>query len=306
MLTRETMKGLYALTVTPFDPAGNLDEDIYRENVRILVAHGVNGIITCGTNGEFHTTTDKERRRIARLVVEETRGRAVAVAGASGVNTAESIARTRDAYEAGADAVMNVIPFYHVLSKVEAHQYFEDLSRACPDIGIIIYNNPVTTQVRLDDHDFVRLQEIQNVCGVKMIGADFGLYLNCLRRTTIQHFPLENLWGISKEVGGNGVMASFLYAFPGYMMRWWRSIGGGELSTALRMQHEVNTLLQDAILPLIVTEGFNEIAATKAVVDAAGFLRAGAPRKPFRSVPPERVRSLRATFENHFPHFLAN
>jgi dihydrodipicolinate synthase/N-acetylneuraminate lyase len=306
MLNRETMKGLYALTITPFDPRGELDEEAYRENVRCLLAHGVDGIITCGTNGEFHTTTYEERKRIARLVVEETRGRAVAIAGASGVNTAESIARTRDAFEAGADAVMNVIPFYHVLSKGEAHQYFEDLSRACPDIGIIIYNNPMTTQVRLDDSDFVRLQEIPNICGVKMIGADFALYLNCLRRTTIRHFPLENLWGISRQVGGNGVMASFLYAFPGYMMRWWRSIANEEFSAALRMQHEVNALLQDAILPLIVSEGFNEIAATKAVVDAAGFLRAGSPRKPFRPVPAERIKSLRATFENHFPYFLAD
>jgi dihydrodipicolinate synthase/N-acetylneuraminate lyase len=89
------------------------------------------------------------------------------------------------------------------------------------------------------------------------------------------------------------------------MMRWWKSISGGDFSTALRMQHEVNALLQDAILPLIITEGFNEIAATKAVVEAAGFLKAGSPRKPFRPVPRERVRSLRATFENHFPHFLA-
>jgi 4-hydroxy-tetrahydrodipicolinate synthase len=210
MLTRETMKGLYALAITPFASAGELDEIAYRENVRLLLTHGVDGVITCGTNGEFHTTTDEERRRIAQIVVEETRGRAVAVAGASGVNTAESIARTRDALDAGADAVMNVIPFYHVLSRGEAHQYFEDLSRACPEIGIIIYNNPVTTQVRLDDGDFVRLQEIPNICGVKMIGADFALYLNCIRRTSIQHFPLENLWGISAEVGGEWRDGEFL------------------------------------------------------------------------------------------------
>lgn len=304
MLTRETMKGLYVLTITPFDAKGNLDEDAYRENVRTLVALGVDGIVTSGTNGEFHTTTDEERIRIARIVVEETRGRAVAVIGASGVNTAESIARSRAAGEAGADAIMNVVPFYHILSKVEIYQYFEDLSRACPDLGIIVYNNPITTQVKLDDNDFVRLQEIPNMCGTKMIGADLSLYLNCLRRTKLRHFPLEHLWGISHMVGGNGVMASFIYAFPHYMVRWWQAISGGDFSRALAMQHEVNALLQEAILPLILAEGYNEIAATKATVDAAGFLKAGPPRKPFRPVPPDRIQQLRVTLEEKFPQFL--
>src|SRR5438477_4261560 len=107
MLTRETMKGLYVLTITPFDSDGKLDEDAYRENVRKLLAVGVDGIVTSGTNGEFHTTSDEERVRIARIVVEETRGKAAAIIGASGVNTAESIARTRAARDTGADAVMN-------------------------------------------------------------------------------------------------------------------------------------------------------------------------------------------------------
>lgn len=298
------MKGLYVLTITPFDSKGKLDEEAYRENVSKLLGHGIDGIITTGTNGEFHTTTDEERRRIARIVVAETGGRAVVGIGASGVNTAESIERSRDALKAGADAVMNVVPFYHILSKAEAYQYFEDLSQACPDIGIIIYNNPITTQVKLDDSDFVRLQEIKSLCGAKMIGADVWLYLNCLRRTTVRHFPLEQLWGISHQVGGNGVMASFIYAFPNYMMRWWKEISTGDFQTALKMQHEVNAILQEAILPLIVTEGYNEIAATKAVVDAAGFLKAGPPRPPFRPVPTERIKTLRATFEKHFAHFL--
>jgi 4-hydroxy-tetrahydrodipicolinate synthase len=290
MLTRASMKGLYVLTITPFDPNGKLDEDAYRENIRNLLDRGVDGIVTSGTNGEFHTTTDDERNTIARIVVEETRGRAVAVIGASGVNTAESIARSQAALDAGADAVMNVVPFYHILSKAEVYQYFEDLSRACPRLGIIIYNNPITTQVRLDDTDFVRLQEIPNVCGVKMIGADVWLYLNCLRRTRIKHFPLEQLWGMSHQLGGNGVMASFIYAFPSYMMRWWKAISAGDFQTALKMQHEVNALLQDAILPLILGEGYNEIAATKAVVDAAGFLKAGAPRRLFGRFRPNASR----------------
>ena len=68
MLTRETMRGLYVLTITPFDAQDRLDEEAYRENVRLLLSLGIDGIITTGTNGEFHTTTDEERARISRIV----------------------------------------------------------------------------------------------------------------------------------------------------------------------------------------------------------------------------------------------
>src|SRR5690349_19526063 len=151
MLTRETMQGLYVITVTPFDAEGRLDEDAYRKNVETLLDLGVDGIVTSGTNGEFHTTTDEERSRIARLVVKACAGRAAAIIGASGVNTAEAVARTAAARDAGADAVMNVVPFYHILTRPEVYQYFEDPHAAVPDVGIIVYNNPTTTQVSLND-----------------------------------------------------------------------------------------------------------------------------------------------------------
>jgi hydratase-aldolase len=305
MLTRETMKGLYVLTITPFDQKFRLDEDAYRENVRKLLALGVDGIITTGTNGEFHTLEDGELARIASLVVKEVKGKAVAVVGASGVNTAEAIQRTRVAQDAGADAVMNVIPYYLPVTKDEAFQYFRDVTSACKEVGFILYNNPYTTQVSFDDDDFVKLQEIPAFCGTKMTGGDIYLYLNSLRRTTLRHFPLEQLWGVSNAVGGNGVMASFIYAFPHFMMKWWSAISGGDFAAALKMQHEVNVILQDAVLPLIVSEGFSEVAATKAVVDAAGFFKAGPCRKPFRAVPQERIKKLRALFEEKFPQFLA-
>ena len=305
MLTRETMKGLYILTITPFDAQYRLDEDAYRENVRKLLALGVDGIISTGTNGEFHTLQEGELARIARLLVDETRGKAVAVVGASGVNTAEAIHRTKIAQDAGADAVMNVIPYYYPPSKPEAFQYFRDLTSACPDIGVILYNNPMTTQVSFNDEDFVELQSIPTFCGTKMVGSDIALYMSSLRRSTLRHFPLEQLWGISNAVGGNGVMASFIYAFPSFMMRWWRAISNGDLASALEMQHEVNEILRDPILPLIVTEGYSEIAASKAIVDAAGFFTAGPPRKPFRAVPAERIKQLRGIFEEKFPQFLS-
>ncbi len=303
MLSRENMQGLYVLVVTPFDQELRLDKEAYRKNVRRLVEIGVDGIITTGTNGEFFVVNEEELREIARITVEECRSKAMSIIGASAVNTQESLRRSQIAMEEGADGVMNVIPFYQKLSKNEVYQYFEDLAKHCPDVGIIAYNNPMTTKVLLDDDDFVRLQEIPNFCGSKMIGADVALYLNCLRRTNLRHFPLEQMWSISRYIGGNGVMASFIYAFPDFMLKWWKAIREGNASKAVAMQKQCNEILQEAVL-VLAREGYNDTSLTKATVDAAGFFQAGPPRPPSTAVPRQRIEKLRATFEERFPHFL--
>ena len=69
-----------------------------------------------------------------------------------------------------------------------------------------------------------------------MIGADVAFYLNCLRRTNLRHFPLEQMWSISRYIGGNGVMASFIDAFPDFMLKWWKAIREGNASKAVAMQ----------------------------------------------------------------------
>ncbi len=121
MLTREAMQGLYVLVITPFDDRFRLDEEGYRENVRKVVALGIDGVITTGTNGEFFVVNDEELRRLARITREECGDRVRTIVGASAVNTETSIRRSRIALEEGADGVMNVIPFYQTLSKAEAY-----------------------------------------------------------------------------------------------------------------------------------------------------------------------------------------
>ncbi len=99
-------------------------------------------------------------------------------------------------------------------------------------------------------------------------------------------------------------MASFIYAFPAFMMKWWKAIREGDQQTALAMQHDCNRILQEAILPL-ANEGYNDTALTKATVEAAGFFAAGPPRRPSEAVPNARIQRLRQTLEEDFAQFMA-
>lgn len=303
MLTRENMKGLYILIITPMNEDMSVDYEGHRANVRQLVEMGVDGVILNGTNGEFHTCTDEERYKLTEILVEEAKGKLMCLAGGSSINTADAIRRAKRYQDIGADGIMNVVPYYLPPTKDECIQYFRDLAEAVPDLGIILYNNPMTTQIKFTDDDYVRLEDVPNFVGSKMQGGDIWSYLNVLRRTTTKHFPLEQLWGVSNAVGGPGVMASFIYSCPGFMMRWWKAISGGDLQTALKMQHEVNELLQEVVLPPF-GRGASEVAGTKGFVEAMGHWACGKSRKPFFPVPQKDIDHMRQQVKDRYPQFL--
>ena len=63
MLTRDTMRGLYVLPPTPFDEQGNFWESAYRENLRTLMEFEIDAIVSPGSNGEWWSLAEDQRRR---------------------------------------------------------------------------------------------------------------------------------------------------------------------------------------------------------------------------------------------------
>ena len=304
MLTRENMKGLYVLVITPMDDKLRVDYEGHRENIRKLIELGVDGIIINGTVGEFHTCTEQEREKLTEILVEQGKGKIMCLTGCSSINTADTIRMTKKAAELGVDGVMNVVPYYYPPTKAECIQYFKDLAGACPDIGIIIYNHQGITNVHLTDDDYVALMNIPNLVGCKVLSSDVYEYMNCIRRTApMKHFPLETLWGMSNALGGSGVMASFIYSCPKYMMRWWNTIKTGDMQTAIKMQYEVNELLREVVLPPILA-GASDTAGTKAFIKAVGHWKCGKTREPYFPVAQEAIDKQRRQLEEKYPQFL--
>lgn len=303
MLTRDNFRGIYVLMITPMNQDMSVDFEGHRKNMKQLVDMGVDGVILNGTNGEFHTTTDEEREKLLEILVEEGKGKIQCIGGGSSINTADAIRRAKRYRDIGADGIMNVVPYYLPPTKAECIQYFKELAEAVPDLGIILYNNKMTTQVLFTDEDFLALEDVSNFVGSKMQGGDMWSYLNLIRRTTTKHFPLEQLWGISNTVKGPGVMASFIYSCPGFMMRWWKAINGGDVQKAITMQHQVNELLQEVVLPPFF-KGASEVAGTKAFVQAMGHWACGGSRRPFFSVDNAEIEKQRRLVKEKYPHFL--
>src|SRR2546421_12904620 len=99
--------------VTPMTPDGSLDEDAIAALATHLVDRGSDGLVVSGTTGESPTTTDEEKERIIRAVLEAVGDRAHVVAGVGTNDTAHTVESARQAGKAGAPRPVVVTPDYN-------------------------------------------------------------------------------------------------------------------------------------------------------------------------------------------------
>ncbi len=159
--------------ITPFDDEGQVDYEESALLAQALVGSGSEGLVVTGTTGESPTLTPEERLGLYRAVKAAVGDSAAVIAGTGTNNTAESIANSRDAERAGADAVLLVVPSYNKPPQEGLYQHFRAVAEAV-SIPCILYNVPGRTSLNMSAETTIRLSEIDNVVGVKEAGGDLG------------------------------------------------------------------------------------------------------------------------------------
>ena len=168
---KKRMKGVMVVQVTPFNKDGSLDLEGMRSNTRWLAeyATGKDFIFTpVGSTGEFNAMSDDECRAVIKMVVEETAGRAVVMAGAGRAGTRETIKACQDAESVGADGAMVVLPYYSVPTEEGMYQHYKQVAESVgKDFGIMLYNNPFVSGSWVKPALMARLSKIPNFIAVK-------------------------------------------------------------------------------------------------------------------------------------------
>lgn len=158
--------GSIVAIVTPMHADGSLDYDGLRRLIDFHVQEGTDAIVIVGTSGESPTVTVDEHHELIRVAVEHAAGRIPVIAGAGANSTAEAIALTRFAKEAGADAALSVTPYYNKPTQEGLYRHFAAIAEAV-DLPIILYNVPGRTVADLANDTVLRLAQIPNIVGIK-------------------------------------------------------------------------------------------------------------------------------------------
>jgi 4-hydroxy-tetrahydrodipicolinate synthase len=181
-------KGSIVAIATPFQ-AGKIDEKKLRELVEFHIKNGTSGIVPCGTTGESATLTFEEHEHVIEVVIDQAKKRIPVIAGTGSNSTEEAVMLTRAAALAGADASLQVSPYYNRPTQTGLYEHFKAIA-ASVKIPIILYNIASRTGVNIEPETIARLaRDCKNIVGVKeasgsldqmsrikqLCGADFDL-----------------------------------------------------------------------------------------------------------------------------------
>ena len=168
---KKRTKGVAVIQTTPFNDDGSLDLEGMRENTRWLAerAAGRDFIFTpAGSTGEFYAMSEEEIKAVIKMVVEETNGRAVVMAGASGAGTEQAIKMVQYAQSVGADGVQTVLPYYVIPEEEGMYLHYKKIAESVDsNFGIMVYNNPDVSGSWIKPHLMKRLSEIPNIIACK-------------------------------------------------------------------------------------------------------------------------------------------
>ena len=160
------LRGAFTALSTPFKD-GQVDEATYRDFIEWQIEQGINGLVPCGTTGEAATMSHEEQGRVIRICVEQAKGRVPVVAGAGSNSTREAIELTKMAKEAGADATLQITPYYNKPTPEGLIEHFKAIA-AEASIPLVIYNVPGRTGLNLLPADLKRIVDaVPEAIGIK-------------------------------------------------------------------------------------------------------------------------------------------
>ncbi|HEU0204819.1 MAG TPA: 4-hydroxy-tetrahydrodipicolinate synthase, partial [Burkholderiaceae bacterium] len=156
------IKGSLVAIVTPMRDDGTLDFDAYRRLIEWHIAEGTNGIVAVGTTGESPTVDMEEHGELVRVAVETANKRVPVVAGTGGNSTAEAVELTQYAKKVGADATLQVVPYYNKPTQEGLYRHFRTVAETV-DLPVILYNVPGRTVADLATETTVRLAQVPGI-----------------------------------------------------------------------------------------------------------------------------------------------
>ena len=166
--------GVCTALVTPFDEHGTINYDAFGRQIDAQIAGGVDAVCVCGTTGEAATMSIREHNDAVDFCVKRVNHRVKVIAGAGSNDTSAAVYLSQHAQDAGADALLQVTPYYNKASQAGLLRHFECIAHRT-DLPIILYNVPSRTGVSFQAETYWELSQIPNINGVKEASGNFSL-----------------------------------------------------------------------------------------------------------------------------------
>ena len=288
-MTSRPLRGVFTPNLVPLDDRGDVDEGELRRYVDWLIDRGVHGLYPNGSTGEFTRFTVEERRRIVKIIADQTRGRVPILAGAAEANVKETLRACEAYHEMGVRAVAIVAPFYYKLSPKSVYAYFLEIGRNTP-VDVTLYNIPMFASP-IDVPTVQRLsEECERIVAIKDSSGDIPHMIRMIEavRPNRPDFSFLTGWDAALMpmllVGCDGGTNASSGVVPEITRKLYDLTLAHRIDEARRVQYDLVRLFDTMIYSAEFPDGF------RAAVDLRGF-HMGRGRQPLS---PEQQTDLTA------------
>ncbi len=236
-------EGAMTALVTPMR-GDQVDFDALGTLIDEQISAGIDGLVAVGTTGESATLSMEEHIEVLRFFIKHVGGRVPVIAGAGGNSTEEALRLTRASAEAGADATLQVTPYYNKPTQEGLYRHFMKLVEQV-DLPTVLYNVPGRTSCDLLPETVARLAESDQVVAIKEATGSVvratriielcGDKVSVLSGDDFTAFPLY-------AVGARGVISVISNIMPGVMAEMWDAISERDWARAQALHYRIQPL----------------------------------------------------------------
>jgi 4-hydroxy-tetrahydrodipicolinate synthase len=226
-------KGSIVAIVTPFKN-GQVDENAYRKLIEFQIENGTSAIVPCGTTGESATLDVNEHARVIDIAVAAVNKRVPVIAGTGGNSTREAIELSKHAKEVGADATLQVTPYYNKPTQEGLFRHYEAILKEVP-LPQVLYNVPGRTSVNLLPETVARLAKFPEIVAIKEASGDVGQMAEVIRMAGENITLLsgdDNLTLPVLAIGGKGVVSVVANIVPAHTANLVKAWAEGNVAEA--------------------------------------------------------------------------
>ncbi|WP_230398369.1 4-hydroxy-tetrahydrodipicolinate synthase [Novisyntrophococcus fermenticellae] len=232
-------KGAGVAIVTPMKANGDVNFEKLSEIIEDQIAGQTDAIIICGTTGESSTLTHEEHLEVIRHCIKQVAKRVPVIAGTGSNCTETAIYLSKEAEEAGADAVLLVTPYYNKATQKGLIAHYTAVANSI-SLPVVLYNVPSRTGCNLAPATVAALvRDVENIVGIKEASGDISQVAQLMHLT---EGKIELYSGNDDQVvpllslGGIGVISVVSNVAPKYMHDMVMKYLDGDMQGSMKMQ----------------------------------------------------------------------
>jgi 4-hydroxy-tetrahydrodipicolinate synthase len=238
--------GAFVALVTPFQD-GEVDFRTLDELVDFQLESGIDGIVPVGTTGECPTLSHEEHKQVVERVVKAAGGQVPVIGGAGSNSTAEAIELTAFAKKVGADATLQVDPYYNKPTQEGFYQHFKEIAEEV-DLPIVLYDIPGRCGAGMTPDTVVRLAELENIVAIKDATGKLDQVSEIATRCDLTILSGDDSLTLPiASVGGKGVVSVVANIVPADVKAMTDLILEGDLISALKWHKKLFTLCRNLL-----------------------------------------------------------